>query len=87
MGYFDDATFRFLSDLKKHNDRDWFTKNKHRYEQDLKEPFLDFIADAGPRLHKLSKNLVADPRPVGGSLFRIYRDVRFSNDNRWNAAR
>jgi len=43
--------------------------------------FLDFISDAGPRLHKISRNLVADPRPVGGSLFRIYRDVRFSNEN------
>ncbi|MEP7032904.1 MAG: DUF2461 domain-containing protein [Actinomycetota bacterium] len=31
-------------------------------------------------MHKLSKQLVADPKPVGGSMFRIYRDVRFSRD-------
>lgn len=80
MGYFDKATFGFLSELRQHNERAWFTANKERYEYDLKEPFLDFIADAGPRLHKLSRHLVADPRPVGGSLFRIYRDVRFSKD-------
>ncbi|MCA1831997.1 MAG: DUF2461 domain-containing protein [Actinobacteria bacterium] len=80
MGYFDKSTFAFLSELKENNTREWFQANKERYERDVKEPFLDFISDAGPRLRKISKNLVADPRPVGGSLFRIYRDVRFSKD-------
>jgi uncharacterized protein (TIGR02453 family) len=80
MGYFDKALFDFLEGLSRNNDRDWFQKNKERYERDVKEPFLDFISDAGPRLRKISPNLVADPRPVGGSLFRIYRDVRFSKD-------
>ena len=46
----------------------------------MKEPALAFIGDAGPHLRKLSRNLVADPKPVGGSMFRIYRDVRFSKD-------
>lgn len=80
MGYFDKNTFSFLTDLKRNNNRPWFTANKERYERDIKEPFLDFISDCGPRLRKISVNLVADPRPVGGSLFRIYRDVRFSRD-------
>jgi uncharacterized protein (TIGR02453 family) len=80
MGYFDKRTFDFLAELKQKNDRAWFGSNKERYEQDLKEPFLEFITDAGPRLHKISKHIVADPRPVGGSLFRIYRDTRFSKD-------
>jgi uncharacterized protein (TIGR02453 family) len=80
MGYFDKGTFDFLTGLSRNNDRAWFQKNKERYERDVKEPFLDFISDAGPRLRKISTNLVADPRPVGGSLFRIHRDVRFSKD-------
>jgi uncharacterized protein (TIGR02453 family) len=80
VGYFDRRLFDFLNDLEDHNDREWFAENKERYEQDLKEPFLQFISDAGPRLRKISPNLVADARPVGGSLFRIYRDVRFSKD-------
>ena len=80
MGYFDKGLFEFLTELKTHNDRAWFTKNKARFEQEIKEPFLDFISDAGPQLRKISKSIVADPRPVGGSLFRIYRDVRFSKD-------
>lgn len=80
MGYFDKGLFTFLDELKRNNERAWFTANRERYERDVKEPLLDFIEDAGPRLHKISKNLVADPRPSGGSMFRIYRDVRFSKD-------
>jgi uncharacterized protein (TIGR02453 family) len=80
MRYFDAGTLEFLGDLKRHNDRAWFNANKERYEQKLKEPFLDFISDAGPELHKMSRNLVADPSPAGGSMFRIHRDVRFSKD-------
>ena len=70
----------FLGDLRRHNDRTWFNEHKERYERALREPFLEFIADAGPELRTISKNLVADPRPSGGSLFRIHRDVRFSKD-------
>lgn len=80
MGYFDKDLFAFLGALEANNDKAWFQANKSRYEAAVKEPFLDFIADAGGPLKKISANLVADPRPVGGSLFRIYRDVRFSKD-------
>ena len=80
MGYFDKRTFAFITGLKRNNNRDWFQAHKEDYEGDLKEPFLDFISDAGPQLAKISKFIVADPRPNGGSLFRIYRDVRFSKD-------
>lgn len=80
MRYFDDDTFAFLRDLKLHNDRDWFAANKDRYEESVKEPLLQFIADVGAELRKKSQRLWADPRPVGGSMFRIYRDVRFSKD-------
>jgi uncharacterized protein (TIGR02453 family) len=76
--YFDEDALRFMADLKRHNDRTWFNANKERYEQSLRQPFLEFIGDAGPELRKISRNLVADPRPSGGSLFRIHRDVRFS---------
>ena len=80
MRYFDDETFRFLRYLKRHNDRTWFNEHKERYEESVREPFLEFIADAAPELRTISRNLVADPRPSGGSLFRIHRDVRFSRD-------
>jgi uncharacterized protein (TIGR02453 family) len=80
MQYFDKDTFAFLRELAANNDRDWFAENKDRYEESVKEPFLQFINDVGPELRKVSKAIVADPRPNGGSMFRIYRDVRFSKD-------
>ena len=72
--------FEFLAELKVNNDREWFQANKARYEEQVKEPVLAFIAGFDERLRRLSPHFVADPRPVGGSLFRIYRDVRFSKD-------
>ena len=80
QAHFGPELFSFLSDLRANNDRDWFAANKHRYEEHLLEPALDFIAAFGPRLEKISPHLRADPRPSGGSLFRIYRDTRFSKD-------
>jgi uncharacterized protein (TIGR02453 family) len=80
MGYFTPELFTFLRQLKRNNNREWFNKNKERYVEDVQQPVLDFVASMAPGLHKISKNIVADPRPVGGSMFRIYRDVRFSKD-------
>ena len=78
--YFTPALFDFLRKLTRNNNRDWFLKNKPKYEADVRDPALRFIADLGPQLHRVSPHLVADPRPIGGSLFRINRDVRFSKD-------
>ncbi|HEY6931557.1 MAG TPA: TIGR02453 family protein [Thermoanaerobaculia bacterium] len=79
-GHFSPELLRFLAELKRNNRRDWFLANRGHYETDLREPFLRFISDFGPRLSKISRFFVADPRPSGGSLFRIYRDTRFSKD-------
>jgi uncharacterized protein (TIGR02453 family) len=80
MGHFSPELFQFLRQLKRNNDRAWFAKNKERYIEDVQEPVLQFVADAGVGLRKISANLVADPRPSGGSMFRIYRDTRFAKD-------
>jgi uncharacterized protein (TIGR02453 family) len=72
--------FEFLDELSRNNNRDWFLPNKLRYERDVREPMLAFIADFGPRLKKIAANYVADPRPTGGSMMRIYRNLRFSRD-------
>lgn len=42
MGYFGDDTFAFLRELKRNNNREWFNANKDRYEESVKEPFLQF---------------------------------------------
>jgi len=72
--------YDFLSDLERNNRREWFQEHKPRYEADLKEPALQFIRDFAPRLAKISPHFDAIPKAVGGSLFRIYRDTRFSKD-------
>ena len=78
--HFGPELFRFLRDLVKHNDREWFAKHKARYEEHVRDPMLRFIEDLGPVLQEIAPRFVADPRPVGGSMFRIHRDTRFSKD-------
>lgn len=78
--YFKPELFDFFRDLAENNDRDWFKRNKERFETTVRDPFLDFIVDFSGPLEKISPHFQADPRPQGGSLFRIYRDTRFSKD-------
>ena len=74
--------FTFLRQLKRHNNREWFARNKARYQQVVVDPALDFIRAFAAPLYEISPRFVADARPMRGSLFRIYRDTRFSPDKR-----
>ncbi|WP_109124379.1 DUF2461 domain-containing protein [Dyella sp. C11] len=89
--YFSPATFRFLKSLANNNSREWFHDHKEAYERDVREPFLALIRDLQAPLAKISPHYRADTRKVGGSLFRIHRDTRFSNDKQpykpWQGAR
>jgi uncharacterized protein (TIGR02453 family) len=78
--YFSATLFTFLRQLKAHNDRAWFLDHRDQYVRDVEAPMLQFITDVGPRLRSISRALVADPRRSGGSMYRIYRDTRFSVD-------
>ena len=80
MSHFTPALFDFLAELAENNNRDWFQANRERYENDVREPMIEFIADFAERLETISQHMVADPRRSGGSMFRIYRDTRFSRD-------
>jgi len=80
--YFTPELFRFLARLKRNNSRDWFQAHKEEYENHVRQPALRFIADFAAPLYEISPYLVADPRPSRGSMFRIYRDTRFSSDKR-----
>ena len=77
---FSPALFKFLSELRANNDREWFEANRSRYESELLEPALEFIEAFAPHLRRISPNFVASTSRTGGSLFRIHRDVRFSKD-------
>jgi len=78
--YFTPATFRFLRALKRNNRRDWFHSHKTDYDEAIKAPALRLITDLAAPLRSISPQLVASPRAVGGSLFRIHRDTRFASD-------
>jgi uncharacterized protein (TIGR02453 family) len=67
-------TQAFLKDLAANNDRTWFNANRKTYERVHKHPAEAFVAELRPRLEKL-----AGVR-LGGKIFRIHRDVRFSKD-------
>jgi len=69
--------FSFLRELRNNNDREWFAENKSRYEQDVLFAAVDFVKQMQPRLAKHSRYLLAEPKRVGGSIMRIYRDTRF----------
>lgn len=78
--YFTSELFDFLEELERNNNKAWFAANRTRYEKLAKEPLLEFIADFAPKLKAINQHFVADPKPSGGSMFRIYRDTRFSRD-------
>ena len=89
--YFSDASFKFLRALARHNDKAWFNDNRHKYKEHVRQPFLRLITDLQPDLAQVSEHFRSDPRGVGGSLFRIHRDARFSHDKSpyktWQGAR
>lgn len=72
--------FRFLEELKANNDRIWFKSNQVRFEQTVREPLLAFIAAFEEPLADISPSMLAIAKKSGGSMFRIYRDTRFSKD-------
>ncbi len=89
--YFTDASFKFLKGLARNNDKTWFNAHRAQYEEHVKQPFLQLLVDLQPDLAAISTHFRSDPRTVGGSLFRIYRDARYSTDKSpykpWQGAR
>jgi len=80
QAHFGPELFTFLRALRAHNERAWFAAHKERYERDVRGPALAFVSDFATPLARISAHIVADPRPVGGSLFRLHRDTRFAKD-------
>ena len=72
--------FGFLSDLSGNNRRDWFQANKARYEADVLSPAVDLVNQLVQPLTKHAPMLIVSPKRHGGSVMRIYRDTRFSQD-------
>lgn len=69
--------FPFLYDLKNNNNRDWFQENKKRYETARKE-VEDFVSHLIPQICAFDSKI--GTLEAKKTMFRIYRDVRFSKD-------
>ena len=74
---FTKQTLAFLRALKRNNDREWFRARKAEYEQHVRGPMVELLAQLASDFPAFAPDLVADPRV---SLYRIYRDTRFSDD-------
>ena len=74
---FSAKTLTFLRGLKRHNERPWFEAHRAAYEADVKQPMRQLIEEMDVRLARLAPEIIGDPKR---SMFRIYRDIRFSAD-------
>jgi uncharacterized protein (TIGR02453 family) len=72
-------TLSFLRALTRNNDRDWFKARKPQYDEHVRQPMVALLARLAADLRTFAPELVADPKV---SLYRIYRDTRFSDDKR-----
>jgi uncharacterized protein (TIGR02453 family) len=70
-------TLAFLRALKRNNDREWFKGRKADYETHVRAPMIDLLGRLAAEFRSFAPELVADPKV---SLYRIYRDTRFSED-------
>lgn len=76
---FPSRTLAFLRNLKRNNNREWFNAHRDEYERDVQQPLLDFVDRMAGELKSFAPELEASRK---ASLFRIYRDTRFSPDKR-----
>jgi len=73
-------TLKFLKELRCNNNREWFSDNKQRYEDEVRTPALNYIESMTHPIAKISPFFVVSTKKVGGSLMRVHKDIRFSKD-------
>ncbi len=74
---FTPATLRYLSGLARNNRKPWFEAHRAEFEAVVKDPLRALIEEMDVRLARIAPEITGDPKR---SMFRIYRDVRFSAD-------
>lgn len=77
MKHFGKEFYDFFIELEKNNKKDWFDKNRKRYETEIKKPFENFTAELGEKIYEFDNQINTEYRK---SIFRINRDIRFSKD-------
>lgn len=76
---FSKKTIKFFKELENNNNREWFESNRNIFEEHVMNPAQDFVMRMGEMLKPMCPRIVANPK-IDKSIFRIYRDVRFSKD-------
>ncbi len=71
------AALKFLRSLARNNRREWFEENREKYESEVKRPMQILVEEIDARLGEIAPEMIGNPKR---SIFRIYRDVRFSKD-------
>jgi uncharacterized protein (TIGR02453 family) len=74
---FTPAALRFLRGLASHNAKPWFEAHRAEFEREVRQPMLLLIEDMDARFARFAPEMTGDPKH---SMFRIYRDIRFSKD-------
>jgi len=77
MAWFEQDAIDFFRELELNNNREWFEANKKRYEAKVKKPMEAFADHMIERMREILPNITATGKQ---SVFRIYKDVRFSKD-------
>jgi uncharacterized protein (TIGR02453 family) len=77
MSYFTDASLKFLRALARNNKREWFEQHRAEYDEHVRLPMMEMVAEMDMRMSQFAPEIMGDPKR---SVFRIYRDVRFSGD-------
>lgn len=76
---FSRRTVTFFRDLAKNNNKEWFAAHRPDYETQVLLPAKSFVVALGARLKTIVPTVAAVPA-VNKSIFRIFRDTRFSLD-------
>ncbi len=78
MAFFEPDFIQFFKDLAANNNKDWFDTNRVRYEKIVRDPFKVFVDHMIAELHKVNPKF--SDLQNKDCIFRINRDIRFSND-------
>ena len=74
---FSRKTIAFLRAIEQNNNRDWFREHKVQYEAQVRAPMIELLGWLARDLPSVAPGLVVDPKV---SLYRVYRDTRFSEN-------
>ncbi len=78
---FPETALSFLNEIKKNNNKEWFSAHKFEYESSILNPSRTFVVEMGEHLQALVPTINAEPK-INKSLYRIYRDTRRMGANK-----